>query len=95
MNPKKLSVACLIAAISGITLVASPAQARRGWGDSGWYEQDYETKGPARGYSGSVWSGRRNYWCDYQRIPNRKCTMLANGQERCRVVNWTLKQYCY
>lgn len=39
------------------------------------------------GYSGH--SG--NYYCDYQRLPNRKCD--ASGQN-CKIVSWTLQQIC-
>jgi hypothetical protein len=42
------------------------------------------------GYSGH--SG--NYYCDYQRLPNRKCSINANGTESCRIVGWTLREMC-
>jgi hypothetical protein len=93
MIVSKVAVTCLFG-VAAACLVAGPAAAG-GVTEAAWYEEDYQTKGPARGYSGSVWGGRRNYWCDYQRIPNRQCTTLVNGRQKCKVVNWTLKQYCY
>ena len=53
-------------------------------------------RGPEHGYSGWVpGAGRRGLYCDYQRIPNRECTVSASGNRRCRATSWTLKQYCY
>jgi hypothetical protein len=42
------------------------------------------------GYSGH--SG--NYYCDYQRLPNRKCFVNAGGTETCKIVGWTLREMC-
>jgi hypothetical protein len=42
------------------------------------------------GYSGH--SG--NYYCDYQRLPNRTCVVKADGIEKCKVVGWTLREMC-
>ena len=42
------------------------------------------------GYSGH--SG--NYYCDYQRLPQRKCSIDKNGNESCRIVGWTLREMC-
>jgi hypothetical protein len=95
MSIVRTTMICLSSVTAAALLAGGPAEARRGFTDAAWYEEDTETKGPVRGYSGPVWGGRRNYWCDYQRIPNRQCTTLANGREKCRVVKWTLKQYCY
>lgn len=53
------------------------------------FVQDYKFKQSMHGYSGH--SG--NYFCDYQRLPDRKCT-LVNGVERCKIVGWTLRQMC-
>jgi hypothetical protein len=95
MNITQTTTTCLLAATVMALLAAVPAQARSDVVKAAWYQENYTTRGPARGYSGPVWGGRRNYWCDYQRIPNRQCVTLSNGREKCRVVNWTLKQYCY
>jgi hypothetical protein len=44
-----------------------------------------------KGYEGQA----GNYYCSYQRLPNRVCTTDSNGNERCQVKGWTLRQYCY
>ena len=54
-------------------------------------EKHFETRGPVKGYSG--FAGR--YYCDYQRVPTRKCIITASGHESCKIVSWTLKQACY
>ena len=54
------------------------------------FVQDYQFAKPMHGYSGH--SG--NYYCDYQRLPNRKCFINANGTESCKVVGWTLREMC-
>lgn len=54
------------------------------------FVQDYKFNKPMHGYSGH--SG--NYYCDYQRLPNRKCTLSANGKETCKIVSWTLREMC-
>ena len=82
-----------LAAAIVVALIPVAAQAQLGGRD--WVERNYETRGPQRGYSGFYRVGPRNYWCDYQRLPNRKCTIGRDGRERCRITNWTLKQYCY
>lgn len=101
MDPKKpkmeramrLRLMCGLAALS--LLVPAAAEARKTGHSSGYYEEQYETKGPQHGYSGWVWGGRRSYYCDYQRLPNRECVTLKSGKQRCKVTSWTLKQYCY
>lgn len=54
------------------------------------FVQDYNFAKPMHGYSGH--SG--NYYCDYQRLPNRKCVVNANGSESCKIVGWTLREMC-
>lgn len=54
------------------------------------FVQDYQFAKPMHGYSGH--SG--NYYCDYQRLPNRKCFVNANGTESCKIVGWTLREMC-
>ncbi len=54
------------------------------------FVQDYNFSKPMHGYSGH--SG--NYYCDYQRLPNRKCVVNANGSESCKIVGWTLREMC-
>lgn len=57
----------------------------------GFYSEDYQFDGPAKGFEGRA----GDYYCSYQRIPNRVCTVDAGGNERCKVKGWTLRQYCY
>ncbi|HVY42124.1 MAG TPA: hypothetical protein VG966_03785 [Hyphomicrobiaceae bacterium] len=77
----------------GLLMPVSAQAQHRG---SEYQEWQFETKGPVHGYSGwaGLGNGRRNYYCDYQRIPNRECVTLKSGKERCRVTSWTLKQTC-
>ena len=56
-----------------------------------YYWQNYETRGPQRGYEGYV---APNYYCSYKRFPNRECTAGKGGKQRCRVVSWRLEQTC-
>lgn len=92
---KVLSLGVVAAAVLAALLFApADALARKGYGTSV-IEKSFITDGPVKGYSGFVRSGPRNFYCDYQRIPNRKCTYTADGRERCKIVNWTLKQFCY
>ncbi len=53
-----------------------------------------ETRGPARGYSGFVRYGARQYYCDYVRYPNRTCSVDRGGREKCRVTSWRMVQRC-
>jgi hypothetical protein len=75
------------AAILTIIAATSTAQAR---GGKDVYIQDYQFAKPMHGYSGH--SG--NYYCDYQRLPNRKCFINASGTETCKIVGWTLREMC-
>ena len=68
-------------------LTGSPANAR---GGKDFYVQDYKFDKPMHGYSGH--SG--NYFCDYQRLPDRKCSVDRNGHEQCVIVGWTLREMC-
>ena len=68
-------------------LTGSAAQAG---GGKGVYVEDYHFDKPMHGYSGQ--SG--NYYCDYQRLPERKCVVDASGHERCKIVGWTLREMC-
>ena len=54
------------------------------------FVQDYKFDKPMHGYSGH--SG--NFYCDYQRLPDRKCYVNANGSETCKIVGWTLREMC-
>ncbi len=80
--------AMFVAVLAAALVAPSTAEARRGY--QYWTS---EHAGPVRGYSGFAGFGARRYYCDYQRHPNRKCTVV-NGRERCRIVSWTLVQTC-
>ena len=83
-----LAIAIAFATIAGAALFnGSPAEAR---GSKDVYIQDYQFAKPMHGYSGH--SG--NYYCDYQRLPNRKCIVTSGGQESCKIVGWTLREMC-
>mgnify|MGYP000861050411 CR=1 FL=1 len=87
---RPILVAALAVAAFGAGIAASsPAEARRGY-----YSWTSEHAGPVRGYSGFAGFGARRYYCDYQRHPNRECT-VSGGKKRCRIVSWTLRQHCY
>jgi hypothetical protein len=78
----------VFATVAGLALfTGSPAEAR---GGKDVYVQTYQFSKPMHGYSGH--SG--NYYCDYQRIPNRKCSVDGSGHERCKIVSWTLREMC-
>ncbi|MCB1485484.1 MAG: hypothetical protein KDJ17_11400 [Hyphomicrobiaceae bacterium] len=80
-----LAIAAAIATVAGMSFAPTAAQAGRGGKQI--YIQTYEFKKPMHGYSGH--SG--NYYCDYQRLPNRRCD--ANGRN-CKIVSWTLQEIC-
>ena len=72
---------------SGIAFNGSAAYA--GGGAKEFFVQDYQFAKPMHGYSGH--SG--NYFCDYQRLPNRVCVTNANGTESCKIVGKFLRQF--
>ncbi|MFN0219465.1 MAG: hypothetical protein ACKVP4_11705 [Hyphomicrobium sp.] len=72
-----------LAALAGLAGAANA-------GDKEYFTQDYKLKKPLHGFSGH--SG--NYFCDYQRYPERKC-VVVNGVEKCKIVGWTLREHCY
>lgn len=76
------------AALSAAALVSASA-ANAGGGAKEVFVQDYKFAKPMHGYSGH--SG--NYFCDYQRLPDRKCVVVG-GVERCTIVGWTLREMC-
>lgn len=79
-----LAIAATIASIAAASFAPTSAEARSG---KQIYLETYSFKKPMHGYSGH--SG--NYYCDYQRLPVRKCD--ASGQN-CQIVSWTLQQIC-
>lgn len=54
------------------------------------FVQDYQFSKPMHGYSGHAGA----YYCDYQRLPQRKCVITASGGESCKIVGWTLREMC-
>ena len=82
------ALAAAFAAVAGASLVSmTPAEAGQG---KEFFVQDYKFDKPMHGYSGQSGS----YYCDYQRLPDRKCTVDKNGSEHCAIVGWTLRQMC-
>lgn len=79
-----------LAIAAGFAALASASAANARGGAKEVFVQDYQFAKPMHGYSGH--SG--NYYCDYQRLPNRKCSINANGTESCRIVGWTLREMC-
>jgi hypothetical protein len=85
----KIALLLTVTAAAGATVVlaSNDAYAR---GGKEHFVQDYKFNKPMHGYSGRA----GNYYCDYVRIPDRKCAVVG-GAERCKVVGWTLRQTCY
>jgi hypothetical protein len=48
-------------------LVPLPAEAQRRWVKP-FYQQEYDTRGPVRGYEGFLFP---DYYCSYKRYPKR------------------------
>lgn len=81
----------LTTAILGAMLASALAPAALAKGGKEFFSEDYQFSQPMRGYEGQA----GNYYCSYQRLPNRVCTTDSNGNEKCQVKGWTLRQYCY
>lgn len=76
-------------------LSADNAEAKRGGGHGqgpSFVSEDFVVGKGTRGYSGFIPGGA---YCDYVRTPNRKCVVTPSGDERCRIVNYTLTQTCF
>ena len=87
----KLNNTFAIAAASAVlAALFGGTAAQAGGGAKEVFVQDYKFDKPMHGYSGH--SG--NYYCDYQRLPDRKCVVNANGSETCKIVGWTLREMC-
>jgi hypothetical protein len=85
-NTLSLALASITLA-AAVALSGSAAYAR---GGKDVYVQTYQFAKPMHGYSGQSGS----YYCDYQRLPNRKCFVNASGTESCKIVSWTLREMC-
>lgn len=77
----------VVASVAVTLMIATPADAR----GREYYLQDYKFDKPMHGFEGRAAGG---YYCSYQRLPNRVCTVL-NGIEKCKIKGWTLRQHCY
>ncbi|MEQ1653804.1 MAG: hypothetical protein ABL897_15080 [Hyphomicrobium sp.] len=78
-----------VAVAAAALLSGSPAEA--GGRGKEVFVQDYKFSKPMHGYSGHSGS----YYCDYQRLPDRKCALDRNGNEKCKIVGWTLREMCH
>ncbi len=74
----------LAAVAATVSLVGAAEAGGRG---KDMFVEDYNFKKPMNGFTGH----QGNYWCDYVKLPNRKCD--ANGNN-CKIVSWTLRQTC-
>jgi hypothetical protein len=79
--------AAAVAILAGASFFTSAANAG-GAKDS--YVETYTFSKPMHGFSGQT----GNYYCDYQRLPQRKCVITASGAESCKIVGWTLREMC-
>jgi hypothetical protein len=84
-----LRTGILCAAALASALGATTAAEARGGKE--FFSEDYQFDQPMHGLQGQ----QGNYYCSYQRLPNRVCSVDASGNERCKVKGWTLRQYCY
>lgn len=85
------SIAALAVSLAGAGLLSpEPAEAQRRWVKP-FYQQEYDTRGPVRGYEGFLFP---DYYCSYKRYPKRVCSTDGHGRQRCRVVGWRLEQTC-
>ncbi len=79
-------LAAALATICSASLLTS-ATANAGGRGKQLYIETYQSKEALHGYSGHA----GNSYCDYQRLPIRKC---SNGHSDCKIVGWTLQQIC-
>jgi hypothetical protein len=90
MTFAKTGLLCCALAASGVAglLSTTAAEAR---GGKEFFSEDYQFAQPMHGFQGQ----QGNYYCSYQRLPNRVCSYDSSGNEKCKVKGWTLRQYCY
>ncbi len=55
-------------------------------------QQNYEFTKPAQGYEGRTPTGVG--YCSYRNVPKKKCWTKKNGKKKCKVVGYTLEQFC-
>ncbi len=82
------AIAIAAVAVAASVLSTTSAEAR---GGREYFVQTYTFDKPMHGFSGRAGT----YMCDYQRLPNRVCNIDKNGNEKCFIKNWTLRQHCY
>lgn len=85
----KIAPLALTALAIAATLAGNSAAEARGGKE--YFVQEYTFSKPMHGFSGRA----GNYLCDYQRLPNRVCVVDKNGNEKCFIKDWTLRQHCY
>jgi hypothetical protein len=91
MTTLRVTTFALAAGLAGLGLLSAfPAEAQRRFVKP-YYQEDYNTRGPVRGYEGFLFP---DYYCSYKRYPKRVCSSDKRGRERCRVVGWRLEQTC-
>lgn len=86
MTFTKAFTACAFAAVAAL-VAGSPAEAGTG---RQLFMKEYTFAKPMHGYSGHA----GNYYCDYQRVPQRQCVIDGRGNEHCKIVAWTLRELC-
>ena len=91
MTAVRNTFAFAIAAAAIATAALVTGTSAQAGGGKGVYVEDYKFATPMHGYSGH--SGA--YYCDYQRLPDRKCSVDGSGREHCVIVGWTLREMCH
>jgi len=81
----------LARAVLAVVSACALSQASLARGGKEFFSQDYRFDRATSGYEGRA----GNYYCSYQRHPNRICATDSRGNEKCQVKGWTLRQYCY
>lgn len=87
IGQKILLSAAAAATLASAFLVSADTASARG---KEFFVEEYQVSKPLHGYSGHAGA----YYCDYQRLPRRKCTYSASGQQSCRIVGWTVREMC-
>ncbi len=82
---------CALSAMASAMVCISVAEAYPTYRGKGYYEDNYYSRKPQRGYSGWAGPSIPGRYCDYRRYPVRVCGKSG----KCRVKGWRLQQYCY
>lgn len=86
----KTVLSFVLSGLVGAAVIGAATNAEARGGAKPHFTQDYHFDKPMHGYSGRA----GEFYCDYIRLPKRKCTLTSSGRERCKVVGWTLRQTC-